>query len=400
MQPQVHVAVLGQGGQHLKPGGREPAGAEDRDAAPAGRCSSGSSRSRGAGVVEQLGRAGRTEPLAQPAPQLGLPGQVVVAAASRRRARRGRPPRRAASPAGTGRTRRTAGQPAGHREPPALVLASGAEVLGERPAPRLGRGRGVDDLEQRPHRPRRRPPLDRLGVLGRRRLHAPRRPACSATGSRRWRRRRRRPAHRARARAAGRASARRPWPAPRRPRPRTGRRAASPGRRPAPWASAAPLAARWVMSTIADVPPVSVQGQDVARARHGHPASAGLCSWRTSSSRATPTRCPPCRSSSGCRCPAGRWCSRPGTPGRAPARSTATGPSRGRRTRTSSNGCRPGPAGRAAPRSTWCWTGAGRTAHSWSSPGSAVGRRSSGSRRAPPSKPDLRSPRRRPGPQG
>ncbi len=53
------------------------------------------------------------------------------------------------------------------REPSPLVLRVGAEVLGQRPAPRLGRGRGVDDLEQWPHRPLRRPPLDRRRVLGR-----------------------------------------------------------------------------------------------------------------------------------------------------------------------------------------------------------------------------------------
>ena len=179
-----------------------------------------------AGVVEQLGGGRLADPVAQPAPKLRLPPQIVV----ERRAVTALVPAigpgaqhlRPRLPVLVEQVR----QPAGHGQASSLVLVAGAEVLGERPAPRLVRDGLVDDLEERPdglaaeptaRLPRRAPAT---------RPAAPRRASCSAKGTPRWRRHRRRPLRRARGRAAAPATARRPWPARRRSRGRTGRPAA------------------------------------------------------------------------------------------------------------------------------------------------------------------------------
>ena len=233
VQPQVHVAVLGEGGEHLQASGGEPAGAEDREPRRQVAQRRIVTQAR-AGVVEQLGRARRTERIAEPPPQLGLPGEVLV---------EGRAVAALVPPGGPGAQHlgpRLAvlvehpRQPPCHREPPSLVVGGAAEVLRKRPAPRLGRGhrscrsRRAAATPTAPAptspRPRRAPP---------RTPQEPRRPACSATGRPRWRRRRRLPTYPERATAAAPATARRPWQAPRRPRPRTGRRAAPPAPRPA-----------------------------------------------------------------------------------------------------------------------------------------------------------------------
>ena len=195
--------------------------------------SDGSSRSRVQASSSSSAGLGVPRRVAQPAPQLGLPGEVRVERAAVT----------SLVPAGgPGAQHLRPGlpvlvvhrrQPAGDREPSSLVLGVGAEVLRERPGPRLGRDRRVDDVEQRPHRPRRRPQRDSSRRARPTTTPAPRRPACSATGTRRSRRRRRPPTYRARATAAGRSSARPPSPAPRRPRPRTGRPAGRRARRPA-----------------------------------------------------------------------------------------------------------------------------------------------------------------------
>ncbi len=72
----MYVAVLGEGGEDLQPGRRDPGGAEDGE--PLGqRAELGVRSELGAGVVEQLGRAGRAEVSAERAPEGGLPAEVV-----------------------------------------------------------------------------------------------------------------------------------------------------------------------------------------------------------------------------------------------------------------------------------------------------------------------------------
>ena len=230
VQPQVHVAVLGERGEDAQPGGGQAAGAEDGE--PFGqRAQVGSARSVAQASSSSSAGDGVADAVAEPAPQLGLPAQVVV----QRRAVAplvvaGRP-RRAASPAATGRTRRT-GAPGrlatASRRP--LSSVGGAEVLGQRPAPRLARDGRVDDLEQRPERLAGAPTARRPRRAPATRPAPPRRAACSARGTPRWRRRRRRPPPRGRATAAAPATARRPWPARPRSRWRTGRPAERPGR--------------------------------------------------------------------------------------------------------------------------------------------------------------------------
>ena len=136
VQPQVHVAVLGQRSEHLHPGGRQPAGAEHREPRRqvAQRRLVAQPRAR---VLEQLGRARRAERVAQPAPQLGLPAQILV---ERRAVAALVPPRRPRAQHLRPRLPvlvEHPGQPPRDREPPALVLAVAAEVLRQRPAPRL-----------------------------------------------------------------------------------------------------------------------------------------------------------------------------------------------------------------------------------------------------------------------
>ena len=174
---------------------------------------------RGAGGVEPLGRARGADPVAQPAPQLGLPDQVVG--------------QRLAEPVGV-----AAGQPvAQHRRPVRGVgVEQPARCRDTTSRRRPGRtcrpsavhhgssARPVDHLEQRPQR-RCPSPGVVSAVDSRRRRRPPRRPACSATGTRRWRTRprRQRRAPPGGATAAGSASARPLAPAPRPPRRRTGR---------------------------------------------------------------------------------------------------------------------------------------------------------------------------------
>ena len=217
VQPEVDVAVLGEGDEDLQPGRRDAGGAEDRQ--PLGqRAELGVGAQLGAGVLEQLGRAWGAEVSAEGAPEGGLPGEVVRGAASRRPARPGRPPRRGASRAAPARTRRTSG-PAWRRWPAGGPSRRPAEVLGQRRAPRLVAG-GLDDLEQRPGQACRSPRLHARGVLGRDGLGGVVEHPGRATGTGRWRTPRRRPRRQAHAPTAAPATARPPWPARRRPRRR------------------------------------------------------------------------------------------------------------------------------------------------------------------------------------
>ncbi len=164
VQPQVHVAVLGERGQDAQARRGQAAGAEDGESfgEPAQVGVGAESR---AGVVEQLGGGRLADPVAQPAPKLRLPPQIVV----ERRAVTALVP--AIGPGAQHLRPRLpilveqVRQPSGHGQASSLVLVARAEVLGERPAPRLVRDGLVDDLEERPEGLLRSPLLDCLGVL-------------------------------------------------------------------------------------------------------------------------------------------------------------------------------------------------------------------------------------------
>ena len=157
-QPQVHVVVFGQCIQQFDVGDREPGVAEQRD--PPGQIGPRFTKPRqGRGVPHVRG----VDPhdLDQPAPQLRLPGQVVVqtgfgVAAIIEPADQ----QRRALPGVGGEQ---PGQPAAH--PVAAALAQfpldvigleETQVRGQRAAPRLPEA-GVDDLQQRPGHGLRRP---------------------------------------------------------------------------------------------------------------------------------------------------------------------------------------------------------------------------------------------------
>ena len=183
VQPQVHVAVLGEGGEHLQPGGGEPAGAEHRDAVgkvaelAAGRgaaAQASSSSSAGLGVP-RVARSRRHSSACQArSSSSGLPSPRLVTP--------GRP--------GTQHLRpRLAvlvehrGQPPCDCEPTSFVLGADAEVLRERPAPRLRWDRRVDDARAAATPTARAPNAARRRHARPRRPRALRRPGCSATGS-------------------------------------------------------------------------------------------------------------------------------------------------------------------------------------------------------------------------
>ena len=165
VQPEMYVAVLGQGREDLQPRRGDPGGAEDGE--PLGQRAELRVRSELAtGVVEQLRRAGRAQVVAEGAPECRLPGEVfrewravtlLVPAVS--------PSLEHRRPGLPVRAERT-GEPAGDRQPAPLVVVTLAKVLGQRPAPRLVPA-GLGHLEQRPAQPRRRPPLHARGVLRR-----------------------------------------------------------------------------------------------------------------------------------------------------------------------------------------------------------------------------------------
>ena len=164
VQPQVHVAVLGECGQHLQPRRREPAGAEHGE--PVGQVDQGRVAAQpGARIVQQLG-GGRPETLAQRPPQLGLPAQVggqraaVAELVSTLRPRLHH--RRAGVTVGVERPRERSRD----GEPASVDGVAAGQVPGERGGPRRGQV-GVDHLEQRPDGSGRLPPLDRGRVLGR-----------------------------------------------------------------------------------------------------------------------------------------------------------------------------------------------------------------------------------------
>ena len=149
--------MLAEGAQDLALGGREPGGPEDAEAvgkiAESGLCDE-----LLAGAVEPLGRARGAEDLPQPPPQLGLPVQVGVqgspGAVGVLAIRPLREHRRAVLLVGPEQL----AQVLGRRVPPArpVVVCAVAEVRGQDGAPRLPHA-GVDDLEQLPQHPRRRP---------------------------------------------------------------------------------------------------------------------------------------------------------------------------------------------------------------------------------------------------
>ena len=215
----MYVAVLGERGEDLQPGGRDPGGAEDGQ--PLGqRAELGVRSELGAGVVEQLGRAGRAEVGAKRAARARPARAGRRAAGSRRLARPGPRPRLGASAVGTVRTRRTsaragwrrpAGGPCRRRHRRGAGSASRARAVGV----------GLDDLEQRPGQGRGSPPLDARGVLRRDSLSGARRASGSAREQRRSRTPRHRRPRRAHAPAAEPTTARRPWRGRRRPQKRT-----------------------------------------------------------------------------------------------------------------------------------------------------------------------------------
>ena len=193
--------------------------------------SSGWRRSRGR--PPRAARPGSAcEPVAQPPPQLGLPRRSS-AAACRRRARPGRRPRRAASPAATGRTRRTAA-PAGRATASRRPLSSASVprcCASDRHHGSLGTDASMTSSSGH---------TERAGAHRSTASACAAEAACSASSSSVLGHGNSTLAQTpspgrcpGRATAAAPATARRPWPAPPRPRPRTGRRAARRAPRPA-----------------------------------------------------------------------------------------------------------------------------------------------------------------------
>ena len=146
-QPQVHVAVPGQRGEHGEVVVRAGGWGRTATAAPAGRRAPGSRSSRGDRGGEPFRRVRRVDPRPQRPPQLGLPAQVVGHL------------RVVAGPPGVEQLRAVRGvggeqarEVRDHGEPAARPV----QVGGQRGAPRAARA-GVDDLHERPHRARRLP---------------------------------------------------------------------------------------------------------------------------------------------------------------------------------------------------------------------------------------------------
>jgi hypothetical protein len=160
-QEEMHVAVGGQGPQDRQGTRRQPGETEQGQA---GReiDGGGVGPQGGAGLVESLGRAGHTDPVPQPPPQLRLPDPLGPQ----------RPPGTVGVVLGGPGTEHAGpvhavpvvevGQVPGAAEPAgpateiidviACLTTGRPEIAGERIEPRLTEG-GVDDLEQRPHRP-------------------------------------------------------------------------------------------------------------------------------------------------------------------------------------------------------------------------------------------------------
>jgi hypothetical protein len=153
-EEEVHVPVGRQGPHHLEVAGGQAGQAEDgqpdRQVGEAGVA-----RQTRYGAVEAFRRAGRTDPLAQPPPQLGLPGRLggqgpagAVAVAARR-----------PGPEHRGAVHAVAVVEVGHvadrTEAPGPPVGVGvgpgaAQVAGQGTEPRFGQV-PVDHVEQRPH---------------------------------------------------------------------------------------------------------------------------------------------------------------------------------------------------------------------------------------------------------
>ncbi len=203
-QPEVHVAVLGERVEHLQLLGGQPGRPEDRQ--PCRQLDDPRLATQPcARRLEPLRRAVRPDLGADPSPELGLPGEVVVERSDRGRPCPVRRPSRAAWPVAARRTRRTARRASGPWRPggpgpddcPAGRRAGRGAARGWRTTPRC-----------RTARPRRAAPTSagarptgRRGGRRRCRRSAPRRPPGPGRGTRRWRRCRRR--RRCRARPTG-----------------------------------------------------------------------------------------------------------------------------------------------------------------------------------------------------
>ena len=155
-QPEVDLVVLPEGGEQLDLGGGDPGVPEQRE--PFGEVG-GSSRLPAAQVGEDvavaLARRGGRHAGHEAAPELGLPGEVVLErSACSVGVAAGLPVVQEGGPLG-GVRGEEAGQATRHGVPPAaaqlplLAVLAVPEVEAQRVAPRLSRV-GVDDLEQRP----------------------------------------------------------------------------------------------------------------------------------------------------------------------------------------------------------------------------------------------------------
>ena len=161
-QEEVDVAGGGQGPQHRQRTGRQ-AGEPEQGQAGREIDDGGVGPEGGAGLVEPLRRAGQPDPVPQPPPQLRLPDPL----GTQRPAGAVDVVLRRPGPEHAGTVDAVAvvqiGQVAGAAEPAGPAAQVGGrrwpgssprrpEVAGQRVEPRLAE-RGVDDLEERPHRP-------------------------------------------------------------------------------------------------------------------------------------------------------------------------------------------------------------------------------------------------------
>jgi hypothetical protein len=155
---QVHVAVAGEGAQHVEVARRKAGEAEQGE--PFGQVDQRRILGQGRAALDQaLGRAGGADRLAQVAPQVGLPGHVVgelpavtVLVAPVEPGQHHRRPV-------DGVAVEQVGQVADGGEPPVAVggLGIGAPEVGREDLHLGGADAGVDHLEERPRQPLRPP---------------------------------------------------------------------------------------------------------------------------------------------------------------------------------------------------------------------------------------------------